>query len=127
MSKTAKIILGIITILPFIFFTIYLSFVIRFIQDVIIYHRSTPEDVFFQMMPALLYVGLLAIVKVGLLIFYIVHAINNQRLDSTERIVWILIFIFAGLIGYPIYWWMRIWKDSSMDNKQLATGKAIDH
>jgi hypothetical protein len=92
----------------------------------IIYHRSNPEDVFFQLMPAFIYIGLLVIAKIGLLIFYIVHAVNNQRLDSTERIVWILIFIFAGTIGYPIYWYLRIWKDLSIGNRQLATSKAID-
>lgn len=126
MSRTAKIILGIVTILPFIFFAIYLSYIFRFIQDMIIYHRSNPEDVFFQLMPAFIYIGLLVIAKIGLLIFYIVHAVNNQRLDSTERIVWILIFIFAGTIGYPIYWYLRIWKDLSIGNRQLATSKAID-
>jgi len=44
------------------------------------------------------------------LIFYIIHAINNKAIDSNERIIWILIFIFAGMIGFPVYWFMRIWQ-----------------
>ena len=43
-------------------------------------------------------------------IYYIIQVVNNQALDSTERIIWILVFIFAGMIGYPVYWYMRIWK-----------------
>lgn len=111
MSRTSKIFLGVVTFLPFVFFAIYLGIIFQFVREVMLYHRSTPEDVFFQMWPAFIYLGLLVIAKIGLLIYYIIHAVNNKRIDSTERIVWILVFIFAGMIGYPIYWYLRIWKE----------------
>jgi len=113
MSKSAKIFLGILTFLPFVFFTIYLGIVFQFVREIMLYHRATPEDVFFQMWPAFIYIGLLVIAKIGLLIYYIIHAVNNKRIDSTERIVWILVFIFAGMIGYPIYWYLRIWREDN--------------
>ena len=53
---------------------------------------------------------LLAVCSLFLLVYFIVHSINNKTIDSTERIVWVLIFIFAGMIGFPVYWYMRIWK-----------------
>ena len=112
MSKTAKVILGIITILPFIFFAIYLSYIFQFVREVVLFHRTTPEDVFFQMWPAFIYIGLLVVDKIGLLVYYIIHAVNNKQIDSTERIVWVLVFIFFFFFGYPIYWYLRIWKDS---------------
>jgi hypothetical protein len=124
MSKTAKIILGIITILPFIFFAIYLSFIFQFVRELVLFRRTTPEDVFFQMWPAFIYIGLLVVAKIGLLVYYIIHAVNNKQIDSTERIVWVLVFIFAGMIGYPIYWYMRIWRDTPMGNGQLTIRKA---
>ena len=111
MSRPGKILLGIITILPFVFFFIYLSFIFQFVREVIFFHRSRPEDVFFQMWPAFMYLALLVVAKIALLVYYIIHAINNHRLDSAERIAWILIFIFVGFIGYPIYWYLRIWRD----------------
>ena len=52
-----------------------------------------------------------ALLSIGLLIFFIMHLLRHKALDSTERIIWILVFLFAGIIGYPIYWYMRIWKD----------------
>jgi len=45
------------------------------------------------------------------LVFFIIHMINNKKLDSTERLVWILVFLFAGVIGYPVYWYLRIWTE----------------
>ena len=53
---------------------------------------------------------LMVITNLGALIYFIIHAVNNPATDSTERIVWILVFIFAGVIGFPVYWYMRIWK-----------------
>jgi hypothetical protein len=110
MSRPGKIILGIITILPFVFLFFYLSMIFHFVREVVWFHRGRPEDVFFQMWPAFIYIALLVIAKIALLVYYIIHAINNQRLDSAERIAWILIFIFIGFIGYPIYWYLRIWR-----------------
>ena len=51
------------------------------------------------------------IISFGLLIFYIIHAINNKSINSTEQLIWILVFIFIGTIGFPIYWVLRIWNE----------------
>jgi hypothetical protein len=53
----------------------------------------------------------MGILSIGLLIFFIMHLIRNKAMDSTERIIWILVFLFAGIVGYPIYWYMRVWKN----------------
>jgi hypothetical protein len=50
------------------------------------------------------------VLSAGLLIYFIIHVINNKTIDSTERIIRILVFIFAGMVGFPVYWYMRIWK-----------------
>lgn len=44
------------------------------------------------------------------LIYFIVHAVNNKLLDKSERLVWIIVFLFASFVGYPIYWYMKIVK-----------------
>jgi len=54
---------------------------------------------------------LMGITSLGCLIYYIIHCINNKYIEGNERIAWILVFVFAGIVGYPIYWYMRIWKD----------------
>ena len=119
MTRTRKIFLGILTCLPFVFFVMYLvMFASIFFRGLGFWNhhldRIDQEDFFFNMIPAFIFLGLLIVSKLALLIYYIVHAVNNKKLDSTERIVWILVFLFVGLIGYPIYWYMRIWKDEEV-------------
>ena len=109
MSRSSKIILGVVTLLPFVFFAMYISVFFGFLREMM-YHRSSPEDVFFHFAPALVYIGLVVVSKIGLLIYYLIHAVNNKKVDSTERIAWVLIFIFVGLVGFPIYWYLRIWR-----------------
>ena len=46
---------------------------------------------------------LLAVVGLVLWIWALVSAIQNPALDSTMRIVWILVIIFTGFIGAIIY------------------------
>ena len=113
MSRAGKIFLGILTCLPFVFFAIYLSLFLQFFFEVWRYHRSDPQAVFFQMLPSFVFIALLVVAKVGLLVYYIIHAINNKRIDPTERLVWVLVFVFVGIIGFPIYWYARIWKEGS--------------
>ena len=114
MSRSRKIFLGILTVLPFVFLVVYLVIFLNSFFEMIWYHRGNQEDFFFHMIPAFIFLALLILFKIGLLIYYIMQAVNNKRIDSTERIVWILVFIFAGLIGYPIYWYMRIWKEDEI-------------
>jgi membrane protein DedA with SNARE-associated domain len=50
---------------------------------------------------------LMAVITFAALIIFIIHVINNKSLPDNERIIWVLVFIFAGMIGIPIYWFMR--------------------
>jgi hypothetical protein len=60
----------------------------------------------------LFFIGLfMGLLSLGLLIFFIVHLIRHKGMDSAERVIWILVFLFAGIVGYPIYWYMRVWKN----------------
>jgi predicted permease len=119
MSRTGKILLGIITFMPFVFLAIYLSLFFQFFFE-ILKHHTNAEDAFFQLMPSFIFIGLLLASKIGLLIYYIVHALNNPRIDGTEKLVWILVFFFVGTIGFPIYWYARIWKEGGSLPPTLA-------
>mgnify|MGYP003449279278 FL=1 len=52
---------------------------------------------------------LVSLLSIALLIFYIVHAVSNKKLESIEQLMWVLFFIFFGIIAFPICWLMRIW------------------
>ena len=74
-------------------------------------HEPEAYTVFATMTPLIITGILTGVLSLGLLVFFIIHMINNKKLDSTERLVWILVFLFAGVIGYPVYWYMRIWTE----------------
>lgn len=45
-----------------------------------------------------------------LIIFYILHAINNQKIRGQKKVLWIL-FLFSGnIISIPVYFYQFIWK-----------------
>jgi tellurite resistance protein TehA-like permease len=114
MSKSRRLLVGILSLLPLILLAVYLIVFFSFMMQM--FRHPHEEDVMAQMMMehigGIVAIGLLmGIAHLALLIYFIIHAVNNKRTEGTERIVWILIFIFAGMVGFPIYWYMRIWKD----------------
>ncbi|MEP6727780.1 MAG: hypothetical protein ABJC98_18295 [Bacteroidota bacterium] len=115
MTKSRKLLVGVLSFLPIILFVAYFIFFFGFF--IAILKQTQQENVLPEMMLGKIAGMVAAIVLMGLcslgaLIYFIIHAINNKIIDSTERIVWALIFIFAGTIGFPVYWYMRIWKES---------------
>ena len=116
MSRSSKMFLGILTFLPFILFAIYIALFISLFFN--FFQRQPvvddPAFIFANFYPVVIIGILMGLTSVGLLIYYLIHAINNKQLESTERVIWILVFIFAGMIGFPIYWYMRIWKADTL-------------
>jgi hypothetical protein len=122
MSRSGKIFLGVLTFLPFIMFAIYIAVFISFFFE-IFRNQSVqpyPGEIPFAIIPIIDFALLMALATLGLMIYYIIHVVNNKKIDSTERLIWILVFLFAGMIGFPIYWYMRIWKENT-DDGQLTT------
>jgi hypothetical protein len=57
---------------------------------------------------AFIFLILAVIIKLGLMIYYIIHASDNINNDNTKKIIWILILVFIGTIGNIIYYFMEI-------------------
>ncbi len=123
MSKNKKILIGIFSILPLLLFVIYMvsmvSFFIFFFRETAV-HGKDPEDFFYtgfgNMAGMIVTMVLLGLLSLGVMVYFLVHAINNQFLKSDERLVWILVFIFVGMVSFSIYWYMRIWRTPEMLN-----------
>lgn len=113
MAKNKKILLGIVSFLPIILLLIYLGSFMAFFVSVIpqIDHEEEPEFLFANMIWIIGFAIIMGIVSLGAFVYFLIHAIRNTNLDSSERLAWILIFIFASIVGYPIYWYMKIWKE----------------
>lgn len=113
MSRSKKIWLGICSLLPLLLLIVYL--IIFFNVFINVFRQAGnqemfPELIFNHIIWIVLFGMAMAIAKITLLIYFLIHAINNPRVESNERIIWILVFIFAGSIGFPIYWYLRIWQ-----------------
>jgi hypothetical protein len=114
MSRSSKLFIGILSFLPIVLVFVMFFMVLRLIPNFIEWgdhNDPEPQEVFSVFGPMFIVGFGMAILSLGLLIFFIMHLLRHKALDSTERVIWILVFLFAGIIGYPIYWYMRIWKD----------------
>lgn len=50
-----------------------------------------------------LLVGLVALAMFAFWVWMLVHAIMNKGLTDTEKLIWVLVILFANLIGAIIY------------------------
>ncbi len=114
MTRTAKIFLGIITLLPYVLLVLY---ILSFFKGVIDISAQAPPDnaspsVFLLSMGlSAVTLLLLILLSVGLFIYYLVHTLNNQRLDRSQKVIWALVLIFSSHIGNLIYWFFQIWRE----------------
>ena len=113
MSRGSKIFIGILSFLPFILTGTIIIMIIQLIPEFMEWERYEPDfyTVFSTFTPLLITGIILGLLCLGLLIFYIIHMMNNKNMEPVEKLVWIVVFLFFGMIGYPIYWFMRIWNE----------------
>jgi len=118
MSRSSKLFIGILSFLPIILLFVMLFMILRLFPTFIEWsnngdnYEPATQEVFSTFGP-IFFLGLgMGLLSIGLLIFFIMHLVRHKAMDSTERIIWVLVFLFAGIVGYPIYWYMRVWKDS---------------
>jgi len=118
MSKTAKVILGILTFLPLVFVSIIICMVICMaMHHCLGMHPSCMMSCQNAggcchagaccIMPLIVLISANALVHLGLLIFYIVHLVRSTAKES-EKIMWVLLFIFFGMISFIIYYFVRV-------------------
>jgi len=113
MSKSSKIFIGILSFLPVLvtaglFVTMFLDFTNSWGD---LETDSAPSMMFQNFRLFFLLMMGLFVLSIGLLIYFIVQVVRNKKMDSTERAIWILVFVLGGAISYPIYWYLKIWKE----------------
>ena len=116
LSKTQKILLGIFTFLPFFIFPFIFWQLFDAILNIIkISEHGEPEaiEILIEVFAFIFPIGMLAFCSLALLIFYIVHAVINKKLQPAEQLLWVLLFIFLGIIAFPVYWVIRVWNNSN--------------
>ncbi len=115
MTRSSKTLTGIFSFLPLIAALIIISLVLSMIPQFARWDHYEPDfyTVWNSIWPLIVAGIFAAIIKLAALIYFIVHMLNNKRVaEGGEKLVWVMVFILTGGIGYPIYWYMRIWKES---------------
>lgn len=116
MSNGSKVFLGICTFMPiflgmcllFIYLSILPGLMSRALQS------SDPGELFHAYFSMIftarffIILMLLAIVKLSLIIYYIIHAVKHVTRSEGEKVMWILLFIFIGTIPFIIYFFLKI-------------------
>jgi glucan phosphoethanolaminetransferase (alkaline phosphatase superfamily) len=122
MSPGKKIIIGLLSLLPIAFFVVYFiqfySFFVEMVERRAYYETEQPDPREFlrSFMPFFILIIVKVLISIGLLIYFLINAINNKKIDTGERIVWIITFVLVGFIAFPLYWYMRIWRDDLNSN-----------
>ena len=117
MSRSSKLFIGILSFLPIVLAFVMLFMVLRLIPTFMEWsnhgdnYEPATQEVFSVFGPMFILGFGTGILSIGLLIFFIMHLVRHKAMESTERIIWILVFLFAGIVGYPIYWYLRVWKN----------------
>jgi hypothetical protein len=113
MSRSSKAFVGFLSFLPIILLIFFFAMLFTIFPRILEWenHEPTPPEMFSVFWPIFLLGIIMAILSLGLLVFFIMHLIRNKQMEGIEKVVWILVFFFAGIVGYPIYWYMRIWSE----------------
>jgi hypothetical protein len=112
MSKSKKISLGFLTILPLLYLFTFMVFFISMILTIDKQPASSGmPTVILAMMIAHV---LMMLLMICLITFYIIHSFNNQMIQQDKKVLWTILIFMGSFISMPIYWYLFIWKDSAM-------------
>lgn len=113
MSRSSKIIIGFLSFTPVIFAVIIIIMTLNLIPHFMAWDNYEPDfyTVFSSLTPLILTAIIACLFSLGLLIFFLIHMLNNKTMEPVEKVIWILAFLIIGVVGYPIYWYMRVWNE----------------
>ena len=116
LNQVQKVVLGIFTFLPFILFPLFLWQMFHSLGTIILFSDRYDSDAQVVVMPVFAFIMpiiLTGMVALALLIFYIAHVVLNKKIDGSEQLLWIILFIIIGIFAFPAYWFLRIWNNPS--------------
>jgi hypothetical protein len=104
--------LGILTFIPIVLLFAYMFSIAFIVADAV---RYGGDDMPFPVLSNIFYMVIIALtlglLSFGLLIYYVIHVFNNKKIDSNEKVIWVLVFVVGMIIAFPIYYFMRIVKE----------------
>ncbi|MFM7017456.1 hypothetical protein [Flavobacterium sp.] len=124
LTKNQKVLLGILHFLPIIGILAYLIYLFSFffanIENLENQTGETPSiDFFKNIIGAFAILILSVIISIGIKIFDIIHLTKSNKNDYGNKILmWILLFIFVGVISEIVYYFIEILPEKKQDFTQ---------
>jgi hypothetical protein len=107
-SRPVALLIGILSVWPFVYFCSFIAFVVFTFASV---GTRGKGSVFPPIFASIFVVHVLTMLLTFLLLaIYVYHAFNTDRIANDRRVLWVLILFFGGLIAFPIYWYLYLWK-----------------
>lgn len=112
MKSSTKVWLTIFTFLPIVLIFLFIGFFFTtFLENIIELennHGEVPIDFLQSFLGFIFLIIIMALVSLGIKIYYIVHANNNPVNETNKKIMWTLILIFVGTVGSIVYYFIEI-------------------
>ncbi|MEP2935660.1 MAG: PLDc N-terminal domain-containing protein [Gilvibacter sp.] len=123
MSKSKKLWLGIFTFLPTLFIIGYLVSFFAFFMGISqsAFEQSEPESLFASFGVLFLFLFLAIITGLAMMIYYIIHAAKNKAFTENNRLIWILVLIFASGVGAIVYFFVNIYPLPTEESTDVST------
>lgn len=123
LTKNQKILLGIAHFLPIFGIIGYVFFLFSFIfgmSETIAQHPDAPPAEFMQgFATAAIFLILAIFISIGVKVIDIIHLVKNNKGDTGNKIVlWVLLFLFAGVLAEIIYFFLEIVPKKKQDIQQ---------
>lgn len=125
LTKNQKVLVGILHFLPVIGFLTYFIFLFSFIFGNIqnFEHQSNqeiPVEFFKGFFAAFAIIILTVLISIGIKIFDIIHLTKSNKNDTKNKILmWVLLFIFTGVISEIVYYFLEILPEKKENNNSL--------
>jgi hypothetical protein len=108
MSKTMKLLLGLVTIWPFLYFILFFITIVSLIFFSQRAETAGPPPLIAFIFPLHL---LTMLVIMALTVFYIVNVFRNERVVKDQKVLWAVVLFLGNALAMPIYWYLYIWKE----------------
>lgn len=112
-TPLGKLVAGLLTMLPLVLFVLFIiaMFGGLYNPDPLTIEGNKPNLMLLNLGYAMLLLVLFAITSLAMTVYYLVHIVNNQRLEGGQRLFWALFTLLMGPLGCLLYWVFQIWRE----------------
>ncbi len=123
MTTSSKILLGAATAWPIIYMFVFIVTIFSTMRGA--FNGGGFEEP--SLMPIFVLHMFTALETLVLLVFYVVHAIRNERLDQNTRLLWAILLFVGNMVAMPIYYIMNIWPTHAEPARQAGETVRVPH